>query len=189
MGYLICENCKGYYKLQPGEKQDDFNDRCACGGKLRYAIDIEVVGNQQLDHYYNSRQSNEKQSEKGIPPNNDPFNNNDKKNNNSFKIFIYCIVAFAVLNIIWAFYWISGTVFSVLGLLIVIFLGYNTPKNKIVKYTFSYGLISTLLTSILGGGVSPFEFSGIVVILIWIGLNMVLGYVGMYLKMIIKKFY
>ena len=76
---IICENCKGYYKLQPGEKQDDFNDRCACGGKLRYAIDIEVVGNQQLDHYYNSRQSNEKQSEKGIPPNNDPFNNNDKK--------------------------------------------------------------------------------------------------------------
>ena len=35
MGYLICEECGGYYKLQPGEYLEDF-DRCQCGGRLKY---------------------------------------------------------------------------------------------------------------------------------------------------------
>ncbi|MCC7559798.1 MAG: hypothetical protein KO318_05130 [Methanobacterium sp.] len=35
-GYLICDNCKGYYKLQPGESPYDFSDKCECGGKLIY---------------------------------------------------------------------------------------------------------------------------------------------------------
>lgn len=36
MGYLVCDECKGYYKLQPGESPDDFSDECECGGKLNY---------------------------------------------------------------------------------------------------------------------------------------------------------
>ncbi|TMS40632.1 MAG: zinc-ribbon domain-containing protein [Methanobacterium sp.] len=43
MGYLICGKCKSYYKLQPGESADDFIDRCNCGGKLRYAENIDIV--------------------------------------------------------------------------------------------------------------------------------------------------
>jgi len=43
MGYLICQKCKGYYKLQPGEKPEDFTDTCACGGNLRYAINMDVI--------------------------------------------------------------------------------------------------------------------------------------------------
>lgn len=35
MGYLVCEKCGGYYKLQDGESPDDFED-CQCGGKLDY---------------------------------------------------------------------------------------------------------------------------------------------------------
>jgi len=35
MGYLICEKCGGYYKLQEGEKADNY-DYCQCGGKLKY---------------------------------------------------------------------------------------------------------------------------------------------------------
>lgn len=35
MGYLICEKCGGYYKLQEGESLDDF-ESCECGGKLNY---------------------------------------------------------------------------------------------------------------------------------------------------------
>ncbi len=35
-GFLICENCLGYYKLQKGEFPDDF-DECECGGKLKFA--------------------------------------------------------------------------------------------------------------------------------------------------------
>lgn len=35
-GYLVCNDCKGYYELQTGESPDDFTDECECGGKLEY---------------------------------------------------------------------------------------------------------------------------------------------------------
>ena len=35
LGYLECENCGGYYELQPGESPKDF-EKCKCGGKLKY---------------------------------------------------------------------------------------------------------------------------------------------------------
>ena len=38
-GYLICEKCGGYYKLQPGESAKDF-EKCQCGGDLKYAKQI-----------------------------------------------------------------------------------------------------------------------------------------------------
>ena len=34
-GYLVCEKCGGYYKLQPDESPDDF-EQCQCGGKLEF---------------------------------------------------------------------------------------------------------------------------------------------------------
>ncbi len=36
MDYLVCNKCNAYYELQPGEKPEDFNDNCSCGGKLEY---------------------------------------------------------------------------------------------------------------------------------------------------------
>lgn len=39
MGYLICENCKGYYKLQKNESPEDFS-KCNCNGNLKYFHDI-----------------------------------------------------------------------------------------------------------------------------------------------------
>ena len=33
-GYLICDKCGGYYKLQANESQEDFDDNCECGGFL-----------------------------------------------------------------------------------------------------------------------------------------------------------
>jgi hypothetical protein len=36
MGFLICDKCKGYYELQPGESLEDFSDQCECGGTLKY---------------------------------------------------------------------------------------------------------------------------------------------------------
>ena len=39
-GYLVCEKCSSYYKLQPGESPDDFSDECKCGGGLHYYEDI-----------------------------------------------------------------------------------------------------------------------------------------------------
>lgn len=42
-GYLLCRKCNGYYKLKPGESQEDFTETCTCGGKLEYVINIDVV--------------------------------------------------------------------------------------------------------------------------------------------------
>jgi ribosomal protein L40E len=42
MGYLICDKCGGYYELQSGEKPEDFDLTCDCGGKLRYTEKIET---------------------------------------------------------------------------------------------------------------------------------------------------
>lgn len=39
-GYLICENCKGYYKLKNNESPNDFS-RCDCGGLLEYRKNID----------------------------------------------------------------------------------------------------------------------------------------------------
>ena len=41
MGYLICEECGGYYELQEGESPEDF-DSCSCGGKLKYVEFLEA---------------------------------------------------------------------------------------------------------------------------------------------------
>jgi transcription initiation factor IIE alpha subunit len=41
-GYLVCDNCVGYYELQKGELASDFDLNCACGGKLVYSDSKEV---------------------------------------------------------------------------------------------------------------------------------------------------
>jgi len=44
MGYLVCDKCKGYYELQPGESASDFEE-CECGGNLRYRKKIILPKN------------------------------------------------------------------------------------------------------------------------------------------------
>ncbi|MCZ3365463.1 MULTISPECIES: hypothetical protein [Methanobacterium] len=44
-GYLVCEKCNSYYKLQPGESPEDF-DRCQCGGELKYYENINDFENE-----------------------------------------------------------------------------------------------------------------------------------------------
>ncbi len=39
-GYLVCDNCGGYYHLQPGESADDFTSECECGGVLEHKISL-----------------------------------------------------------------------------------------------------------------------------------------------------
>lgn len=41
MGYLICNECGGYYKLQKGESPKNFTGICECGGNLRYAQNLD----------------------------------------------------------------------------------------------------------------------------------------------------
>jgi len=40
-GYLVCDKCKEYYKLQPGESPDDFTGECECGGNLKFYENID----------------------------------------------------------------------------------------------------------------------------------------------------
>jgi hypothetical protein len=40
MGYLICDNCHGYYELKNGESPEDFNSKCECGGNLEHKDSI-----------------------------------------------------------------------------------------------------------------------------------------------------
>lgn len=44
MGYLVCDKCGGYYKLQPGESPENFGDQCECGGKLNYYTNFTSEG-------------------------------------------------------------------------------------------------------------------------------------------------
>ena len=39
-GYLICEKCSGYYKLEKGESLEDF-ESCECGGKLKFTKSLK----------------------------------------------------------------------------------------------------------------------------------------------------
>ena len=47
MPYLICDRCNGYYELQEGESEDDFQG-CDCGGNLFYTDHIENIQPQQF---------------------------------------------------------------------------------------------------------------------------------------------
>ena len=42
-GYLVCDECKGYYQLKDGENPFDFELKCHCGGKLKYAKNINKL--------------------------------------------------------------------------------------------------------------------------------------------------
>jgi signal transduction histidine kinase len=47
-GYLVCNNCNGYYKLQKGESSADF-ESCPCGGDLKYIKDLTPLKNEKTD--------------------------------------------------------------------------------------------------------------------------------------------
>lgn len=49
MGYLVCEKCGGIYKLQPGEKPEDFTDECECGGKLKYVENLDSTATKNME--------------------------------------------------------------------------------------------------------------------------------------------
>ncbi len=53
MGYLICQDCGGYYKLENGESKEDFVS-CECHGSLIYVenIDEYLNGNNDFNKDY-----------------------------------------------------------------------------------------------------------------------------------------
>jgi len=41
-GYLVCDDCGGYYELKPEESPQDFV-ACECGGKLKHTKKLETI--------------------------------------------------------------------------------------------------------------------------------------------------
>lgn len=56
-GYLLCDKCRGYYKLKSDESPKDFTDKCSCGGKIRFSKSIDVVGATNKERTFEKRQS------------------------------------------------------------------------------------------------------------------------------------
>ncbi len=52
LGYLICDTCKNYYKLQPGESQDDFELKCNCSGKYEFVENINDYSKGSIDNKF-----------------------------------------------------------------------------------------------------------------------------------------
>ena len=59
MSYLVCDSCKSYYELQPGELPNDFSDECECGGKLNFKNKIDGLNNEIPDKIVESKPTNE----------------------------------------------------------------------------------------------------------------------------------
>lgn len=168
MAYIICEKCRKYYKVEEGESLEDF-ELCRCGGNLKFV--------QNLDNYIldDSKPINSKQksSENGL--------------NRNYKIFIYSIIMLIVLDVIWALYLIIGTTQSLISFLIPIYMGYNLPKNKIVKYIAIFGVITVALETLLGGGVGGSSLViSFIMLIIWTMLFIAFGFVGNFIKSVIK---
>jgi hypothetical protein len=151
-----CVLCGTEYQLDDGENPQNF--QCDCGGALMHTINQNP----------------------GIKT-----NSTKKRVSKNHKIFIYSIIMVIALDIIWALYLITGTVQGILSLLIPVYMGYNLPKDKIIKYLTVYSIISAILLAILGG--FPSGFIGIIIFLVFLGVNIVLGYIGMYLKRFISS--
>lgn len=92
MGYLICNDCKGFYELQLGENQEDF-EKCQCGGILQYQeqleYETETLESETLQDEGNFEASNAFYPENGI--------NFSTKLNSMPKTLIMCILAIVAI--------------------------------------------------------------------------------------------
>ena len=56
-GFLICNTCEGYYKLQEGELPDDFDTNCECGGSLEHTKNVNQRDDPSSERNRNGRKS------------------------------------------------------------------------------------------------------------------------------------
>lgn len=62
MSYLVCNECGSYYELQPGEKPEDFDLACQCGGILKNKESNEPEDEFNLDKNNSEDLEDEKES-------------------------------------------------------------------------------------------------------------------------------
>lgn len=66
MPYLVCENCRGYYKLRNGESLEDFEE-CECGGSLRQVESLNIPFNtERVKTIVEAFNKDSRQSKQGI---------------------------------------------------------------------------------------------------------------------------
>jgi len=104
MGYLICNDCEGFYELLPGENQEDF-EKCQCGGLLQYqehieyeieTLEPETYEHQTLESETLPDEAKFKISNSYYPENGLSFS---KKLNSMPKILIICVLAIIAILI------------------------------------------------------------------------------------------
>lgn len=121
MSYLVCDNCDKYYELQQGEKLEDFDLTCDCGGSLH----ADII----KDRKYKSAEESIKKYEQIR-----------KEKTLNYKLQPYKPV-FTVLKIILIIIYIIGTLvwlilFWPIGILAILGLfGWLTRKNNKKKKT------------------------------------------------------
>jgi hypothetical protein len=49
-GYMVCDVCKKYYNLQPGELPVDFTNKCNCGGNYKFTMHIKGLNEDKTSH-------------------------------------------------------------------------------------------------------------------------------------------
>jgi len=65
LGFLLCENCGGYYELQTGESPEEF-ENCQCGGKLEYVPRIDSEAEEEFDPDYEHIQARKDEFTDGL---------------------------------------------------------------------------------------------------------------------------
>lgn len=144
MGYLICNDCKQYYELQPGEKPEDFSSKCNCNGLLIYKENID---------FFNP---NTTEDENDNPTNNNQYENASNRSKyslygdlNNLKDFISNIndkinpMGIAI-----------GLVFSILFLFVSSII-FSSFMVGLVGITI-YGILTILGMTLIGGFVTGF---------------------------------
>lgn len=147
MGYLICNDCKQYYELQPGEKPEDFSDKCHCNGILIYEESIDFFNPNRTEEGDDNQRKKAKydniSNESSYSFNRDLnhltnliSNINDKINPMGIAIgLVFSIIVLFVSSIIF-----SGFIVGLLGMTI-------------------YGILTILVMTLVGGFVSGFVAS------------------------------
>jgi hypothetical protein len=136
MGYLICDECGGYYELQEGESPEDFSDTCECGGKLIYQENMDV-------NHHKDAPEVQKDLKYYL------FYKLDPKL--ELKLWGLIIMAFAIAELVFAYFAVSvdGPIFIIIMSLaiaiIALILGIVSFRNAHKNIYWAYAAVALLL--------------------------------------------
>ena len=173
MGYLICNDCKQYYELEPGEKPEDFSSKCSCDGLLVYKDNLDFFNpnntEDEIDRQTNKNQYSNTSNKSGYSFNGDLNNLKNLINNINNKINPMGIAIGLIFSIIVLF--VSSIIFSgfLVGLLGITIYGILTILAMTLIGGFVTGVISS--NDIEEGGIN----GGFLTLILLIAVGLLLG--------------